>query len=189
MSRSTLNTDTVIDAAAELADSGGLGAVTLASLAKRLNVKPPSLYNHVDGLEGIRRELALRGLREIASRIGKAAVGRARDDALFAIVASYREFARQHPGLYAASLRAPSPDDVKHEQAAADVIAIVEAVLSGYGLKGHDSIHAVRGLRAVIHGFVSLEAAGAFGLSLGLDESADRLLRAFVAGIRRGLND
>ncbi len=184
MPRAGLDAQAVVDAAAELADSEGLEAVTLASLAKRLNVKPPSLYNHLDGLEGVRRALALKALREIGSRITRAAVGQARDDALIAIAAAFRDFAREHPGLYAASLRAPGLDDDELVTAGNEIVTVVGAVLSGYGLEGNDALHATRGLRAIIHGFVSLESAAAFGLPLDLDESFRRLLRAFTAGLQ-----
>jgi hypothetical protein len=43
-----------------------------------------------------------------------------------------------------------------------------------------------RGLRSVAHGFATLEVARGFGIPLDLDESFDRLLRAFVAGLRKG---
>ena len=51
----------VIDTAQAVADEVGLDRLTLVAIADRLEIKPPSLYNHVDGLDGILRELALRG--------------------------------------------------------------------------------------------------------------------------------
>jgi hypothetical protein len=54
------------------------------------------------------------------------------------------------------------------------------AVLAGYGVKGEDALHATRGLRAIIHGFVSLDMAGGFRLKRDLDQSFDRLLAAFA---------
>jgi hypothetical protein len=54
-----LDLEAVIEAAAEIADQFGAQEVTLANLAKRLNIRPPSLYNHVDGLPGLRKELAI----------------------------------------------------------------------------------------------------------------------------------
>lgn len=57
--------------------------------------------------------------------------------------------------------------------------------LSGYGLRGDDALHAVRGLRSVIHGFAALESAGGFGLALDPDESFRRLVTAFVDGLKK----
>ena len=44
---------------------------------------------------------------------------------------------------------------------------------------GDDMIHAIRGLRALMHGFVSLEAAGGFAMPQDLDESYRRLVAGF----------
>jgi len=63
-------------------------------------------------------------------------------------------------------------------------VGIVRAVLAGYGLEGDDALHATRGLRSLLHGFVSLETGGGFGLPLDLDESFRRLLQVFMAGLR-----
>ena len=49
--------------------------------------------------------------------------------------------------------------------------------------QGDDALHATRGLRAIIHGFVSLDAMGAFRLKLDLAESFDRVLAAFAGDL------
>lgn len=174
----------VVRAAAALADGEGLEAVTLARLAAELGVRSPSLYNHVAGQEGVRRELALYGVRELGRRLERAAVGKAGDEALRAVAHAYRAFAHEHPGLYAATLRAPAPDDAALSAASEDLLAVIMAIFAGFGLTGDDALHATRALRSVTHGFVALEAAGGFGLPLDLDESYRRLVDTFIAGLR-----
>ena len=171
MARAGLTPHGVIDAAARIADTDGLEAVTLARLAAELGVRPPSLYKHVDGLDAVRRGLALRGIAEANRRLQLATIGKARDDALYALADAYWRFARERPGLYAASLRAAKPGEKEVAAAGDAFLGIVLAVLSGYGVSGDDALHATRGLRAIIHGFVSLDAAGGFRLKLDLEES------------------
>lgn len=183
MPRAGLTPDSVVDAAGKIADAEGLAAVTLARLATDLGVRPPSLYKHVDGLDAIHRGLALRGLNEATDRCQRATVGKARDAALFAFAHAYWQFAREHPGLYAASVRAAKPGENDIAAAGEDLIGIVLAVLAGYGVKGDDALHATRGLRAIVHGFVSLDAMGAFRLRLDLAESFDRVLSAFATDL------
>ena len=180
MPRAGLTTDAVLGAASDLADKEGLANVTLAALAARLGVRPPSLYKHVDGLDAIHRGLAVRGLREATARCQRATVGKARDEALFAFAHAYWQFARERPGLYAASVRAAKPGENDIAAAGEALIGIVLSVLAGYGVTGDDALHATRGLRAIVHGFVSLDAMGGFRLKLDLDESLDRLLTAFT---------
>ena len=45
-------------------------------------------------------------------------------------------------------------------------------------------IHAVRAVRAALHGFVALEALGGFGLPVDREASFDRLVAALAAGLR-----
>ncbi len=185
MPRMGLDREAVLEAAVVLADKDGLEGLTIARLAEVLGVRSPSLYNHVRGLEELRRELALRGLRELSARITRAAVGLSRGEAIQAIAASYRHFAREHAGLYTASLQAPHVEDAELWRASEAVIEVVLAVLSTYGLRGDDALHAVRGLRAIVHGFASLEVRGGFGLRLDLEESFTRLVHAFIAGLEQ----
>lgn len=180
MPRAGLDAEAVVAAAAELADAEGLPALTLAGLAARLGVRSPSLYAHVGGLDDLRTRLAVRGARELTAALQAAAAGRARADALHAVADAYRAYARAHPGTYAATQRAPrpGPDPVLEEYArvAADLVGMLVAVLQGYELHEEDAIHAVRIVRAALHGFVSLEREGGFAMPIDLEESYRRLV-------------
>ena len=185
MPRVGLDRATVVAAAAELSDREGLGALSLATLAVRLGVRPPSLYNHVAGMADLRRELGLLGVRELTRRLAHAAVGQAGENAVITLAAAYRAYAHERPGVYAASLRAPDPADAEWQAAAAELLAVVVASLAGFGLRDEGAVHAVRGLRSLLHGFVDLEVAGGFGLPLDQDESFRRMLGAYLAGLRQ----
>jgi AcrR family transcriptional regulator len=173
----------VVKVAAELADAHGLDQLTLAQVAARLGVRLPSLYNHINGLPGLQRELALLAGRELMERISRAAIGKASDAAVIAVAQAYRHYVLEHPGRYAAIVRAPTPDDPELQQVSQAIIEVVLAVLEPYGLDEEAAIHAVRGLRTIAHGFATLELAGGFGLALDPDESFLRLLRAYVTGL------
>ena len=180
MPRAGLDAEAVVSAATELADAESLDAVTLARLGSELGVRPPSLYAHVDGLEDLRRRIGARGTRELAAALGAAAAGRAGQDALEAVAHAYRRFAREHPGSYAALQRAPAAGQSEDAQ---KVVEVVVAVLRGYGLEGDAAVHAVRVIRAALHGFVSLEADGGFGLPVSVDESFEHLLGVLHKGL------
>ena len=188
--RPRLDRETVVQAAVDLLDSEGVGSLSLGQLAERLGVQTPSLYNHVDGMPGLARELALRNARDLAACIGDAAIGKSGPPALLAVAEAYRGYIKQHSGLYMASLRASGVQaqdgsQIDAELAAAEdrVVRIVLAVLASFGLTGFDAIHAVRGLRSVVHGFATLEVAGGFGLPLDCDESFRRLVGILTRGL------
>jgi AcrR family transcriptional regulator len=182
MPRAGLDREAVVAAAAGLADAEGLPALTLARLADALGVRPPSLYAHVDGLEDLRRRLALRAARELTGELRAAVAGRARGDALSALAWAYRAYAHRHPGIYAALQRAP---DAGPEAAFVELVEVVTAVLRGYRLQREDAVHAVRIIRAALHGFVALELEEGFGLPLDLDETFARMVVVLDQGMGR----
>jgi AcrR family transcriptional regulator len=173
----------IADMAEAIGDRDGLTAVTLTRLAADLGVKPPSLYKHVASLDAVLDMLTRRGLREANARLQRATIGKARDDALTALAHAYWDFARERPGLYAASLRPVATGDRDGAVAGEAMIGTLAAVLAGYGVTGEDARHAMRGLRAIIHGFVSLDATGSFRLRSDLAASFDRLLGAFARSL------
>jgi AcrR family transcriptional regulator len=181
MPRAGLDSEAVVTAAAKLADDDGLERLTLARLAAVLGIRTPSLYAHVAGLGDLRARLAARGARELAATLQVAAAGRSGGDALRAVAVAYRGHAHAHPGTYAA-MQVPS-DRPDHQAAGREVVAVIVAVLRGYGLEGEDAIHAVRAVRSALHGFVALEREGGFQLPIALSESYDRLIALLDSGL------
>jgi AcrR family transcriptional regulator len=168
-----------------LFDAAGGGDVTMAEIARHLGVRTPSLYNHIGGQDELRHELTVYGARELTVWMGRAAIGKSGDTAVVVIAEAYRAFARERPGLYGITLRAPDPGDDALQAASAEILTILQLVLSHYQLSPIDEIHAIRGLRSLVHGFVSLELAGGFGYPVDVDESFYSLLSMFLAGLGR----
>jgi AcrR family transcriptional regulator len=177
----------VVLSAAELINTEGAEALSLSRLAERLGVRTPSLYNHVDGLPGLQRELALLNARRLGDCLAEAAVGKSGPQAIREVAGAYREYIKGNPGLYHAGLRAAgsqAPLDAELKTAEDRVVAIGLAVVGSFGLAGENGLHAVRGLRSVVHGFASLEVAGGFGLPLDCDESFRRLVDMLIEGLQ-----
>jgi AcrR family transcriptional regulator len=168
---------------ARVADEVGFEQLTLARVAERFGVAVPSLYKHVDGLQGLRDAVAVLSIRELglALETGLHAAG---GPSLAALADAYRGFAAAHPGRYQATVRAPDPADAEAVEASDAVLAVVLDVMATYGLEGPDAIDAIRTLRAALHGFVTLEAAGGFGLPRDVDRSFERLVGLMDAALR-----
>ncbi|HST84939.1 MAG TPA: TetR-like C-terminal domain-containing protein, partial [Kineosporiaceae bacterium] len=179
-----MTTETVVDAALEIIDSEGLAALTLAAVAARTGVAAPSLYKHIGGLADLRLLVAARVIAEMTDRFTAAAIGRSQDDAVAALMREYRGYVVAHPARYAAM-----PVDPLHHPALAAtgtrLLNLLLAVLGGYGLSDDNAIHAVRRLRAVAHGFASIEAEGGFGLQIDLDVTYDQVIQMVVASLPR----
>jgi len=186
MPRAGLTPTRILDEADALADEIGVGELTLAAIASRLGVKQPSLYKHIAGHDALLCAMTARAKDELAAALARATVGRARDDAVVAMCHAYRGWAIRHPGRYELTVRAPLPDDAADQAASAAAVAVVSDVLAGYGLAGDDAIDAIRGLRAVVHGFIDLERRGGFGLPVDVDRSFERLIAAFTRVLSGG---
>jgi AcrR family transcriptional regulator len=183
--RAGLSRPTVVSAAADLCDETGFDRLTLAALAARLGVRLPSLYKHIESLDGLRRDVAVLAVTELGAVMSAAAVGRAGSNALGSVAEAYRDYGRARPGRYAATVRAPAAGDGEHTAAADTVLRVVLAVLAGYGLDGDEAVDATRALRAALHGFVTLETGGGFGMPVDVDRSFARLVAGFDTTLHR----
>lgn len=175
----------MVAAAAALADEVGLGNVTMGALAQRLGVRAPSLYKHVGGQADINRRIAVLALTELGDALRDALQGRAGRDALAAAARTMRAYVVQHPGRYAATIRVdPGLPDDPLVAAGARVFESLSAVLAGYRIDPADTVHALRMLRSLFHGFATLEAAGGFQLETDVGDSFEWL----IAFVHRGLS-
>lgn len=183
--RRGLHLQTILHAAVEIADQEGAEAVSLATLAKKLSIRPPSLYNHVSGLTGLHRELALYGMKKLYEQLSQAANSRLKEEAIQAIAKAYLSFVRAHPGLYELTIKAPDPSDIEMQAEGKKIVDLAAETLTDYGLQQAEVIHAIRGLRSILHGFASLEQKGGFGLNLEVEQSLHIIIESYLAGIEK----
>jgi AcrR family transcriptional regulator len=176
----------VIQKGIELANqAGSVEQITLKELATALNIKVPSLYNHVQGTKGLIQALRLRGLQMMLTELRQAAFGKTGDDALFAVAIAYRAFAQQNPAIYPLTQQAPlEDDDPQVGRLAQEFVQFVTLLLPYRQLDEVQLIHAIRGLRALLHGFVMLETAQGFGLPVAIEASFEHLLQTYLTGLQ-----
>lgn len=186
MPRQGLDTRRVVETAAAIADAEGLPAVSLTRVAAVLEVRAPSLYNHVEGRAGLLRQISILSIGELTDVIRDAVLGRSGADALVSAADAYRAYALEHPGRYASTVGAAASDDAELAAVGRRAIDVLAAVLGAWGFEGDEMLRRVRVIRSALHGFVSIEATGGFGLPLDLDDSFALLLRTLVAGLDAG---
>lgn len=185
MARRPIDHGRVIEAAVEASNTLGFDGVTLAAVAEKLNIRIPSLYNYFDGLNGLRRLLKIWAMTQLIDLMRRAAVGVSGDEALRAVAHAYRAFAHAHPGVYPAILRA-YPDDPELDVIAREILTLFATILKPYGFTSDSALyHSVRVFRSMVHGFVDLERQGGFGMPLDLDETFERLMATYIAGLAK----
>ena len=174
----------VVRTAERLADTEGIDAVTLSRVARELGVRQPALYRHVDGIEALRKALALRARELLVAQLTQAAIGRSRDGAIRSVAASWRRFVQEHPGLYTATDRVPSTGDDELEASVDRVVGVLALALNGYSLDPETTVHAARSFRSALHGFATLEKDNGHPEPYALDTSFEHLVTLLVAGVQ-----
>ena len=184
MTSTYLDRDDLIRVAADVADRDGWNNLTMSSVAKEVDRHVTSLYGHVDGLEGLRREVQLLVFDELADALWRAALGRTRDDALIALMDVYRGYLLAHRGRSAALSAAAGIDDPEVNQRGRRLIEPFMATFESYGLDDQAAVHAQRAISAAIRGFGITEASGRYGEEADATFAQIRLL--FVTALNEG---
>lgn len=175
-----LDRETVVVAAADLADREGWAAVTLSQVAREVDRHVTTLYAHVDSLAALQHAIAGLGMDELAELVWRAAVGKVKGEALEAIAEVYRRYAIEHPGRTTAMWAVRSSDDPELAVKGARLAEPVRATFRSFGIDADDAVIAHSVFSAVVAGFVRRPGGGdpgeyrhAIGLLLvGLESGA-----------------
>lgn len=159
-------------------------AISMRELAEELDIKTPSLYNHVKSMN----ELFIDISRYAAERLKQTQLAAIKekngDDALFSLADAYRRFAKEHKGLYKITMYLPNLQGDILTQTAATIAEPIFRVLSQYELSEEQSIHWQRILRSIIHGFLSQEEAGFFRqYPVSVEISYQIAIQCFLTGL------
>lgn len=151
--------------------------LTLASVAQKVGIKSPSLYHYFQGLEGLKKELALRALKDFSQILEQALASAPGDKKLKAFFEAYREFSKKHPLQFECAQFGVSSKDTELMQ---NSYKIVQLAIEATGLQKLESktrIHQIRILRCLLNGFIQLETLGGFQLEEDIDDTFQVLIK------------
>ena len=175
--------ETILETALMQADALGLNSLSVTAITKALGIQPPALYKHFDGLPDLERNMKMVALRALRDSMAHATIGVAGAEALRALLQTIRTFAKTYPARYQLTVKA-QPDDQEIASLGFAIVQISLKVLSGFDLSDDEAIHQIRIMRATIHGFVSLENSGGFGLPQSIDRSFERLCELLIKDLQ-----
>ena len=182
--RTSLDTETVVTAAAELVDRQGLAALTLTRLAAELGVSQPALYSHIDSHNDLIRRVSIRAREMLAAGLAEAITGHTGIDAVIEVARAWRRLGILHQGLAAASLRFPPGTDTETDAAIERVLAVLIDAVSGMDLSSDQRVSAARTLRSTLSGFTQLETAHGHPQRHDADTTFQDMLDVLCAGFR-----
>lgn len=176
--------DALIRTARDMIEDAGADQLSLGKLAQAFGVKPPSLYNHIASKTALVQAVNTLTLREQMDAV-MAAFGTAEDDPRAALIAganAYRDYALAHPRAYLLLYASDDPDILPDPDLARDLALPAQALFAALA-GADDALHALRGLWAIMHGFVTLEIARQFRRTEGaVTDAWQRTLEAFLDG-------
>ena len=178
--RQGLTTEIVVGVAALLAEEIGAENLTLHKLANRLNIKPASLYTHISGIEQLYVLLSNLALKQLGTAMMEAVKDKKRGEAIRAISAAYRDYAKQNPEMYRMIMKVPYSHSEQLVNAGKNVKAALFELLSQYTADRLKIIFLSRYYHSILHGFISLEQAGFFDDAISVDESLSKIVANFI---------
>ncbi len=173
----------IVAAARTLLEEEGLEAVTMATVAARVGVRPPSLYKHVRDRGALLEAVAADAAGELGRVLAGAADGEVDPEARVAALAhAYRAFAHRAPRAASILFTDLGPGTGAPLEVAAEAARpVVEAAAALVGPA--DSLAAARVLTSFAYGFTSMEGAGAFRLGGNVDDAFRLGVETLVAGL------
>ena len=184
LAKKGLDKNSVIERAATLANEKGLENVTIKELADSLEIRSPSLYNHISGLEELRKEIMLYGWKQAEKRILQAAAGTEGYDAIRAMCREFYVYASENKGIFSAMLWYNKYADEASSEATSGLLSRLYGIMEDMGISRERTEHLIRTLRGFLEGFALLVNNGAFGHPADIDESFEVSLDVLIEGIR-----
>jgi len=171
----------VVRAARKLVEREGQALLSMQAVAAAVGVRAPSLYKRFPDRESLLDAVAEEALADLRAALLAADRAPSAGAALAAMALSYRAFAKRHPRLYEL-LFAARPGRAEPSPGTRAAVEPVLARLAALVGPGH-VLPAARLLTSFLHGFVSMEIAGAFRMGGDIDEAFEfslaTVLRAF----------
>lgn len=177
-----LTINTIIDTASKLVEEKGYDNFSVRELALRLHVKAASLYNHIEGVDDINREVGKHAASLLNQTLADAIADKERDQAVEALAYAFRNFVKENYELYRSIIGLPTLDQGDGlREIGRDSLQVVRDVVHQYELPERDAIHFSRCFRGVLHGFVTLETSGYYtATDFHAEESFQFMINGYI---------
>lgn len=179
--------DSVVEKARAMIEAEGVEHLSLHKLAAALGVKAPSLYRYFDSKSALLRAVNTVTSQQLVEALRAAAAVAPAEPAArwLAIAQAYWMFAHQYPATYGLAFT-NTLTELRPDENASETLALPLQALMAQVVGESESLPALRGAWALIHGFVMLELSGQFRRGGDLDAAFEKSVQAYIAGWRHG---
>lgn len=174
---------TLIQSAWQFIDQNGIERLSLAKLASQFGIKAPSLYRHVGNKASLIRAVNLLTVQKlfVALNTAKESTPAGTKPQLIVILQAYRTFAHAHPHVYQLALLDSRDEHRPDENTLEQLVLPIQELVAGIVPAGQ-SLSAIRGAMALVHGFVLLEINNQLRRGGNLDEAFTLSITAYLSG-------
>lgn len=153
--------ETVIQVASDIADKDGFGRLSLKVVAEKLNIRTPSLYNHIASLEDLLREVAHKGMQTMNEEMIQVAIGVSGDEAIKSVSAAYFRFIIAHPGVYETIQWAVWHGNDETARIFDNYKSFLIKIIHSCNLKKEKTDEVLKLLIGVLHGYTAMQLGAA----------------------------
>lgn len=184
MARTGLNKDTIIKEAAQLVNTIGMEQITMKVLAEHLGIKSPSLYNHIRGLDDLKKQLMIYGWSQIEERIIYSVIGISGYDAIKAMCYAFYDYAIENPGVFDVMLWYNKFQSDEMDAATSKLLSIIFRITKSLNIPDNYCFHLIRTFRGFLEGFFLLVNNGSFGHPLPIADSFELSVHVLIEGVK-----
>lgn len=184
MSKNNITDELIIETSAVLSNKVGLHNLTMKMIAEELNIKSPSLYNHISSLDNIKERLMIYGWKQIENKMIESAVGVAGYEALKNMCYAFYDYAVNNKGVFTAMLWYNKYETQEKNNSTARLFYMLFKVMKSLNISDDNINHTIRTLRSFLEGFALLVNNNAFGNPISIKESFDLSLEIIMNGIK-----
>ncbi len=174
---------TIVETARMLIERQGVEGVSLALVASELGIKAPSLYRYVTSKNALLQEVVTLTFRQLFQAYDEALqeAGADPEGRMLAICRAHRRFAHAHPETYLLAFTTTRPEQRADERVLEEMVLPVQEIMAAIAGK-EQSLPALRGALALIHGFVMLELKEQLRRGGDLSQAFEASVAAYIRG-------
>ncbi|MEO8264943.1 MAG: TetR/AcrR family transcriptional regulator [Ilumatobacteraceae bacterium] len=181
----------LLEAASDLLEAEGPGALTVRRIANAAGVSTMNVYSRFGGKDGVVEHLFIEGFQRLGQAMNSVVPT---DDPIADITScgmAYRQFAIDHPTLYSVMFDRVVPDFQPTNDAkliAGSTLGLLaqrlDRAMTAGALRPGDPLHTAALVWATCHGVVSLEQKAVGPMAVDWPEVYQQALRMIIAGLR-----
>ena len=184
MARNNISAELIVESSARLSNEFGLDNLSLKMIAEELDIKSPSLYNHISSLDEIKEKLMIYGWKQLEKQAIESAVGVSGYEALRAMCCAFYDYSTNNKGVFSAMLWYNKFESDEKNSATTKLFEVLHKILAPLNISENNIEHIIRTLRSFLEGFSLLVNNNAFGNPISIKESFNLSLEIIIKGIK-----